>query len=67
MTGGLARPPLSPTGLQKRPTCRIEANKKLQKDIYYFFAVIFSLKVCEGLKIYSGGVFYAVYNATIPF
>ncbi len=43
MTGGLARPPLSPTGLQKRPTCRTEANKKLQKDIYYFIAVILLL------------------------
>jgi hypothetical protein len=44
MTGGLARPPLSPTGLQKRPICRTETNKKLQKDIYYFIAVILSLK-----------------------
>ncbi len=43
MTGCLARPPLSPTGLLKRPTYRTEANKKLQKDIYYFFAVILSL------------------------
>jgi hypothetical protein len=45
MTGGLERPPLSPTGLLKRPTCRTEANKTLQKDIYYFIAVIFSLKI----------------------
>ncbi len=43
MTGGLARPSLSPTGLRKSPTCRTEANKKLQKDIYYFIAVILSL------------------------
>ncbi len=43
MTGGLARPPLSPTGLRKRPTYRTEANKKLQQDIYYFIAVILLL------------------------
>ncbi len=43
MTGGLARPPLSPTGLLKRPICRTEANKKIQKDIYYFIAVILLL------------------------
>jgi hypothetical protein len=43
MTGGLAKPPLSPTGLLKRPTCRTEANKKLQKDIYYFIAVVLLL------------------------
>jgi hypothetical protein len=35
MTGGLARLPLSPTGLRKRPTYRTEANKKLQKDISF--------------------------------
>jgi hypothetical protein len=34
-----------PTGLQKRPICRTEANKKLQKDIYYFIAVIILLSL----------------------
>jgi hypothetical protein len=43
MTGGLARPPLSPTGLRKRPVCWTEANKKLQKNIYYFIAAILLL------------------------
>ncbi len=52
MTGGLERPPLSPTGLLKRPTCRTEANKKLQKDIYYFIAVILSLKIVKYIKCY---------------
>jgi hypothetical protein len=41
--GGLARPPLSPLGLQKRLTYRTKANKKLQKDIYYFIVVILLL------------------------
>ncbi len=44
MTDGLAKPPLSPTDLQKCPTCRTEDNKKLQKNIYYFIAVILLLK-----------------------
>ncbi len=43
MTGCIARLPLSPMGLLKSPTCRTEANKKLQKDIYYFIAVILLL------------------------
>ncbi len=46
MTGGLARPPLSPTGLRKRSICITEANKKLQKDkktYIIFIAVIFLL------------------------
>jgi hypothetical protein len=50
MTGGLAKPPLSHTGLQKRHTCRTEENKKLQKDIYYFIAVILLLNI--NLTIY---------------
>ncbi len=45
MTDGLARPPLSPTSLRKCPTYRTEANKKLQKDIYYFIAVILLLNI----------------------
>jgi hypothetical protein len=43
MTDGLAKPPLSPTGLRKHPICRIKANKKLQKNIYYFIVVILLL------------------------
>ncbi len=34
-----------PTGLRKRLTCRTEVNKKLQKDIYYFIAVILLLTI----------------------
>jgi hypothetical protein len=43
MTAGLARPPLSLYGLQKNPTYRTKANKKLQKDTYYFIAFILLL------------------------
>ncbi len=45
MTGCLERPPLSPMGLRKRPICRTKANKKLQKDVYYFIAVILLLSI----------------------
>jgi hypothetical protein len=37
MTGGLARPPLSPTGLLKRPICRTEVNKKITKRYILFY------------------------------
>jgi hypothetical protein len=61
MTGGLARPPLSPTGLQKRPICRTEANKKLQKDIYYFIAVILSLNISKLYSVSLNMLFYYLF------
>jgi hypothetical protein len=50
MTSSLARPPLSPNGLRKRPTYRTKANKKLQKEIYYFIVFILLLNI---FKLYS--------------